>query len=134
MLNGLQKPEDGSAYVEGVTNDFALDLDNRGTVDFGTPAVADPDGLQDGVTYTAGASFTLNVESDTPYGRNVTVVAAGASTQTLTVTGVDYLNQVMTETFTMNGTTPVVGKKAFKKIETVTSGTFAGDLDLGWGH
>ena len=134
MLNGLTMPTSGSAYVLGVSNAMDLDLDNRGTVDFGTPAVTDPDGIQDGVTYTAGQVFTFTtIESDVPYGRNVTVVAGGANTQVLTVTGRDYLNQLMTETFTMNGTTPVVGAKAFKTIESITSVTFAGDLDIGWG-
>lgn len=133
MLDGNVKPESGSAYVLGMTNAVDLDLDNRGTVDFGTPAVADPDGLQDGVTYTAGQTIVVTAESDTPYGRNVTVVAAGANTQDLTVVGRDHLNQLINETFTMNGTTPVVGKKAFKSIEKVVSVDFAGDLDLGWG-
>lgn len=134
MLNGLTMPTSGSGYVLGVSNAMDLDLFNRGTVDFGTPAVADPDGIQDGVAYTAGLVFTFTtLESDVPYGRNVTVVAGAANTQTLTVTGRDYLNQLMTETFTMNGTTSVVGKKAFKTIESIASVTFAGDLDIGWG-
>lgn len=55
------------------------------------------------------------------FGRGISVVASGAATAVLTVRGYDYLNQPMTENFTLNGTTAVVGKKAFRRIESISS-------------
>ena len=69
-----------------------------------------------------------------PFGRNVTVVASGASTATVTVKGRDYLNQKVAEQFTVNGATPVVGKKAFKVIESITNTVTAGTtINVGYG-
>lgn len=70
-----------------------------------------------------------------PYGRNLTVVASGAATSTVIVIGRDYLGQPMRETFTLNGTTPVVGVKAFKYIDKVNIpvGTAATTINVGWG-
>lgn len=70
-----------------------------------------------------------------PFGRNVTVVASGAATSTVIVIGRDYLGQPMRETLTLNGTTPVVGLKAFKYIDKVNIpvGTAATTINLGWG-
>jgi hypothetical protein len=69
------------------------------------------------------------------YGRNLTAVASGASTAVITVRGRDYLGQGMTEAITLNGTTPVLGKKMFKYIDNVswTAGGASVTLNLGWG-
>jgi len=59
------------------------------------------------------------------FGRNVTVVASGAATSTVTITGRDYLGQPMVETLTLNGTTSVAGNKAFKYIDKIAWGATA---------
>ena len=53
--------------------------------------------------------------------RGVSIVTsnAGNTTQTVTVTGIDYYGQAQTETLTCNGTTTVSGKKAFEAISQV---------------
>lgn len=48
--------------------------------------------------------------------RNVIVDSGGADTAVITVTGVDEYGVTMKENITLNGTTAVAGKKAFKKI------------------
>lgn len=53
---------------------------------------------------------------DATYGRNIAIVASAADTKTVTIKGYDYLDQPMIETLTLNGTTSVPGKKAFKKV------------------
>ena len=78
------------------------------------------------------ASFSPSIMGR--YGRNVTVVASGAATSNVTVNGYDYLGQAMKESFTLNGATPVVGKKAFADIVNVTFGNTAGTtINVGTG-
>lgn len=60
-----------------------------------------------------------------PYGRTVNVVLSGAGTGTATLRGWDYLGQPITENFTLNGATPVAGKKAFKSVSNITTPAIA---------
>lgn len=63
---------------------------------------------------------------------NVDSTDAGDTSQTVTVTGTDYWNQVQTETIALNGTTAVAGKKAFKTITQVAvSAALTGNLTVG---
>lgn len=69
------------------------------------------------------------------FGRNITVVASGAATSNVTVYGNDYLGQPMAESFTLNGTTPVVGLKAFRRVTRITAGiTAATTINVGYGN
>lgn len=66
--------------------------------------------------------------------RGTTVVSTGAgdTTQTVTITGTDYWGQAQTTQLTLNGTTAVNGKKAFKTITAVyVSAALAGNLTVG---
>lgn len=57
---------------------------------------------------------------------------AGDTTQTITVTGYDVYGQLMHETATLNGTTVIWGKRAFKYISQVNvSATTAGNISVG---
>lgn len=58
---------------------------------------------------------------------------AGDTTVTLTVRGYDVYGVPMTETITLNGTTTVNGKKAFKYIQSVTTGvaSLVGNVNIG---
>ena len=100
-------------------------------IDLGTPAVADPDGLVTGYTGAAGVipltgalASTVdsngNVVLDVP--RAIVVDSGGADTAVITVTGYDAWGHLMIETITLNGTTAVNGKKAFKKIASLSAG------------
>lgn len=111
-----------------------------GTIVIPAPVAADTDGIVDGQSIaSAGEVTTLNTlysdEAMAKFGRNVTVVASGAATSTVTVHGRDYLGQPMLETLTLNGTTAVAGKKAFKTIDKVVyAATAATTIDVGWGN
>ena len=88
---------------------------------------------------TAGSSAPIAAFTPTTlmgkFGRNVTVVASGAATSNVTVYGRDYLGQPMAESFTLNGSTPVVGKKAFSTIDKTTYGlTAATTINVGYGN
>lgn len=113
-------------------------------VSLGTPAVADTDGLLDGVdttatsgdiTVTGNANLgAIGAIADAPYGRNVTVTGAGVGAKVVTIKGKDYMGQPMQETITCSSGNGA-GVKAFKKVETITLGAVAGDndSDFGWG-
>lgn len=105
-------------------------------VDFGTPAAAAAAGILSAQSIAAAVDTTTFVSdtADAPFGRNVTVVASGAATSNVTVYGKDYLGQPMTESFTLNGATPVVGRKAFKWIDRITAGITGGTtINVGFG-
>lgn len=75
-------------------------------------------------------------QSEFPYGpgfgRALVVVASGAATSTVTATGRDYMGQPVQELFTLNGTTPVPGKKAFKYIDKIAwTATAATTINVG---
>lgn len=144
---GKYRPRRISGYVPGMQ--FAADIVHAAPhrVDFGPMAVADADLiLNDQSIATAGSTTTFLVDNTDPvnasyatefpngpgFGRCLQVVASGAATSTVTVKGRDYLGQPMSETFTLNGTTPVVGVKAFKWIDLVSWGATGGTtIDLG---
>jgi hypothetical protein len=71
-----------------------------------------------------------------PTGRNVNVVssAAGDTTQTVTIRGLDMYGNRMQQTLTLNGTTTVQGTKAFASVTSVqVSAALAGNLSVGDG-
>lgn len=141
MLNRVADyyPPGIDCYVPAMKYAAELSLTHKVRVNFGAPPVADPDGILDaqaittaGETSTFAAAYTE--ENMSPFGRNVTVVGSGAATSLVTVHGEDYLGQAMSEALTLNGTTPVVGLKAFKRVKRVVFGaTSAVTIDVGWG-
>ena len=131
-----------NAYVPACA--YAVDVVHEGPyqVDFGTPAAAAAASILSAQSIavagtaqgtTGSAPLLLDTIPDT-FGRNLTVVASGAATSNVTVRGRDYLGQPMSESFTLNGTTPVVGVKAWKWIDSVTWGvTAATTINVGVG-
>jgi hypothetical protein len=75
----------------------------------------------------SGGTVTLDVP------RNVIIDAAGAATAVLTVTGTDVYGIPMSEAITLNGTTAVAGKKAFKTITRIAASAAATDFFVGTG-
>jgi hypothetical protein len=125
-----------SSYVPGMQ--FAADLQNNGIkrCSFGAPIAAAAAAVLNAQSIATAASTTspLITTIDAEWGRNLTVVASGAATSTVTVNGRDYLQQRMTETLTLNGTTSVVGVKCFKYIDSIAWGaTAATTINLGVG-
>jgi hypothetical protein len=110
-------------------------------VDFGSPLTADADGISASQSVAAAASFLLNgallsvitdgeMVLDARYGRNV--VAAWTGTAVLTIVGLDYLDQPMTEV-SASGTSHT-GTKAFKKILSITSSASITAATVGTGQ
>jgi len=104
-----------------------------------TPVALDADGICAQQTLAAAGDALINgalassgvVTLDVP--RNVIVDAAGAATAVLTVTGTDVYGVPMSEAITLNGTTAVAGKKAFKTITSVAASAAATDFFVGTG-
>lgn len=69
--------------------------------------------------------------STQPFGEVISLVTGVGETSVVTITGKDYLGQKMVEKITLNGTTAVSGKKAFKVIEAIETAAAVGeDVDL----
>lgn len=108
-------------------------------INLGAPATADVDGLLTSYTGSApaldGALVSGGVGTfDVP--RNIVVDSGGADTAVLTFTGTDVYGNTLVESITLNGSTAVGGKKAFKTVTGVSSsgaianGAFAGPGDV----
>ena len=111
------------------------------TINLGAPDTIDVNGVFEAVSQTAGA-ITLDgalatggvVTFDVP--RNIVIDSAGVVTSPIVFTGTDVHGNVMSETITLNGTTAVSGRKAFKTITaaantaTISNGAFAGNGDV----
>jgi len=103
------------------------------------PVALDADGICAQQTLAGAGNALLNgalasggtVTLDVP--RNVVVDAAGAATAVLTITGTDVYGIPMSEAITLNGTTAVAGKKAFKTITRVAASAAATDIFVGTG-
>lgn len=86
-----------------------------------------------GSTSTFVAAFVNSEAQMGRYGRALQVVASGAATSTVTINGFDYLGQPMREVLTLNGTTPVLGVKAFRRVTLVEfAATASVTINLGW--
>ena len=112
-------------YVPAMMYSSDVNWNAATRVSFGAPAAAASTGyLASSSVAVAGVVFDMSatVIPET-YGRCIQIVAAAAATSTVTFNGWDYLGQPVSETITLNGTTPVQGKKAFKTFGNMTVGT-----------
>lgn len=125
------------AYVGGVEGDDII------TVEFGAPLAFDTIGtagtfltLQSiasaGSTTVFNSAYVASEAQMGRWGRCIQVVASGAATSIVTITGRDYLNQRMTETLTLNGATAVLGQKAFRYVDSISwTATAATTINVG---
>lgn len=109
-------------------------------INLGAPDVLDADGIAvaqavagAGNLSLAGALTSGGVATfDKPRGVQAVSTGAGDTTQTLTFTGTDVYGNAVVETITLNGTTPVLGKKAFKTVTQIAvSAATAGNVSAG---
>ena len=144
-------PRSISQYVPNM--EFAADVVGDEHIAYlGSPAALDADGIWDGVTadasentYTSadykstfdGSSTSLTSTAgmiDATYGRCLTATGSAGSNHVCTITGRDYLGQVMVEQLTLSGTTVIFGNKAFKFVDKLVTAAGAGGdtCDIGW--
>jgi hypothetical protein len=123
-------------YVPAMMYSSDVNFNGNTRVSFGAPAAASATGVLSAQSIASTGTVDISgVTIAEPYGRVLTIVASGASTATSSVTGWDYLGQPVREDFTNNGTTAVVGKKAFKTLDKfLMTGTTGGTtINLGTG-
>lgn len=132
-------------YVPAMTCDANLDHSLEKLISFGTPYLADTDALLAaaavGATYypstmRSGVSgFTQATgEVDGTFGRDITLVGSGAGTNSVTVTGYDYLGQKIVKVKALTGATPVLVGVAFKRIESIVIASGGSiTVDVGFG-
>lgn len=131
-------PRKINRYVPACQFASDVDVNDRNfSVDFGTPAAASATAILSAqsiatATSTTAADVALTLDELPAFGRGLVAVASGASTSVVTITGRDYLGQPMKEEITLNGTTPVNGKKAFKWIDDIAwTATAATTINVG---
>lgn len=118
---------------------YSADVNHNGAtrVSFGVPLAPNATLVASGVSIAAALTTDLTAIPQFPetYGRNITLVASGASTASVSVNGWDYLGQPVTETLVLAGSTPVVGNKAFKTLRSVVnnSNTAGTTINVGSG-
>jgi len=128
MPTGTNFPRRINMYVPSMQ--YAMDVNINGAcrVNFGAPLAANATNVANAISIAVATTFDLSSVTPfpEPFGRILSVVASGAATSGLTVNGWDYLHQPISETFTLTGATPVVGKKAFKDFNNVVINTTTG--------
>lgn len=102
------------------------------------PLLADADYILNDSAQPASGTTTVTTFLNQPdHPRNVTVVGTQATaTGNLVVNGTNIRGEAITETLAINGTTPVVGNKAFKTITSIvvpTRGAASDAVDVGIG-
>lgn len=104
-------------------------------------ATAQAVGTAKDLTLTAGTGTTAVVDAtgvtrivlDVPRGVSVDSSGAGDTTQTATFYGYDAYGQHMSEAIALNGTTEVLGQKAFKSVYRIAlSAACAGNVNAGF--
>src|SRR5262245_52410479 len=133
-------PRRSNVRVDKLAFHSEVDATGECRIELGIPVAAAAAGVMSAVSIATAVTKGVAIVSTWkpslmgPYGRNLTVVLSGAGTPTITIRGRDYLGQPMSEQFTGNGTTPVVGKKAFKWVDSLSSGAVGGTtVNVGYG-
>ena len=115
-------------------------IPNVALVEIPDPIVADPDGIAAAQAVAGPANLTLNgalvsggvATLDVPRAVQIDSANAGDTTQTITVTGTDEYGATLVEAIDLNGTTAVLGKKAFKTVtQMAISAATAGNVNAG---
>lgn len=100
---------------------------------FGAPAAASATAAVNAVAVSSSALVPLTTVYQPDVPRGLTYKSSNAGdTQTITARGLDEYGQAMTEVITLNGTSAVNGKKAFKQLNSYqASASLAGNLSIG---
>lgn len=105
-------------------------------IDLGSPDVADDNGVAASQSVAEDAAFSLNgalvVDGEAVFDVPRNVVAAWTTNAQITVTGEDEYGNVVVEQSSA-ATTSLTGKKAFKKVTSVTSDTAITSATVGTG-
>ena len=137
ITNPTNFPRRINSYVPAMMYSGDVNYQGNTRISFGAPAANNATlVLNAGSLNNANTTIDLSSVAQFPetYGRTVTYVASGAGgTGVVSLYGWDYLGQPMREDVTLNGVTPVAGKKAFKSFLSLVSPTAQAGITLNIG-
>ena len=135
MAIGTNFPRRINTYVPAMAYSADVNFNGETRVNFGAPLAAVTTSILNAVSIAAGTQVDLSSVAAIadPFGRNIQIAASAAFATVVTVYGWDYLGQPIAEAITGNGTTPVVGVKAFKSFNYATYTATAVTLSIGTG-
>jgi hypothetical protein len=137
MTNPTNFPRRINMYVPAMQYSSDVNYNAPTRVNFGAPAAANATLVSNAVSISAAGTIDLSSVAPFPetYGRTATIVASGATSVAVLLNGWDYLGQPIQESLTLNGATPVNGKKAFKAFLNLVVGTGAAvTVNIGSGN
>lgn len=124
-------------YVPAMAYSSDVNWNGVTRINFGAPAAANATAIANAQSIAVAGSFDVSATGTIAdkYGRTLSIVGSGATTASVSAVGLDYLGQPVMETFTLNGATPVAGKKAFKTVSAIVVNTTTGatTVNLGTG-
>lgn len=127
--DALRGVEVSFLHQQKILNPIAGDVDGLVTAAGSGATAAAGDVPIDGAFLNADTGF-----GDIAGARNLEIVSsnAGDGSQVITITGRDIVGAPQVENLTANGTTRVVGTKAFSVVESISNSVvFAGNLTVG---
>ena len=136
MPNPTNFPRRINNYVPAMQYSADVNYNGATRVSFGAPLAANPTLVTSATSIATAGTTDLSGVTPFPetYGRTITIVASAASAVAVLLNGWDYLGQPIQEQLTLNGATPVAGKKAFKAFNNmVTSVNSAVTVNIGSG-
>lgn len=136
MPNPTNFPRRINNYVPAMQYSADVNYNGATRVSFGAPLAANPTLVTSATSIATAGTTDLSAVTPFPetYGRTITIVASAASAVAVLLNGWDYLGQPIQEQLTLNGATPVAGKKAFKAFNNmVTSVNSAVTVNIGSG-
>lgn len=129
-FNGAKRGvETAPLHQQKILNPIVGDVDGLVTAAGSGATAAAGDVPIDGAFLNAVTGFG---DIDGPRNLEILSTNAGDGSQVITITGRDVVGNKQVEALTANGTTRVVGTKAFSVVESINnSGVFAGNLTVG---
>src|SRR5215471_9666439 len=125
MPNPTNFPRRINNYVPAMMYSADVNYNAPTRVSFGAPVANSATLVGNAISLTPTGNTDLSTVTPFPetYGRTLSVVASGANANVISLVGWDYLGQPIREDITLNGATPVNGKKAFKSFSYLINGT-----------
>lgn len=128
-IAGVSYRVDVKARLIPSSTDCYFDLISLGapiTLDTGAVCAAQSLAALGNLVINGTQAVSGAVTIDVP--RALQIVSSGADTAVLTITGTDVYGRAMSEAITLNGTTAVLGKKAFKTVSQVAGSAAIANL------
>ncbi len=135
MTNPTNFPRRINAYVPAMQYSSDVNYNGMTRVSFGAAITATTNSIVNAQSTSGAGSMDLTGVAPLleTYGRTLVYVGSGAGAPVLTMNGWDYLGQPIQEVITINGATPVLGKKAFKAFNSMSWTSVAITVSVGVG-